>query len=211
MTRARVVLFVALLALGLAACGGGVSTPPRDDDPDTLSRVSASVVGYADTDAVVVEGRSTASGALIALGVLHGFAARLDLELIDPADIPGGALMPPDLPNCDVALTPASLRTADFVDVRSPDGSLTLQLRNRPFGAEPVGSEYYGFMVANVDGSIAVTCDDGDVQVSLDATVQAGWNVVGVRITAYEEGVFIRLEGASIDAVPADAAWYVAP
>lgn len=150
-----------------------------------------------DTDAVVVEGRSSASGALIALGALHGFAARLDLELIDPADIPGGALMPADLPTCDVALTPASLRTADVVDVRSPDGSLTRQLRNRPFGAEPVGSEPYGFMVANVDGPIAVTCDDGDVQISLDATVQAGWNVMGVRSTAYEEGVLNRLEGAS--------------
>lgn len=211
MMRARLIALVALIALGLAACGGGTSAPPTDDDPEPLAGLSSPVIGYPDSDAVAIEGRAGAGGALIALGVLHGFAARLDLELIAPSDIPGGVLQPVTLPGCDLTVTPANLRAADFVIVASPDASLALQLRNRAFGAERLGTEYYGFIIANVDGSIVATCDFGVQQVEFDTTLEAGWNLVRVRTTEYEAGVIERLVATTIDALPEEAAWYVAP
>jgi hypothetical protein len=45
------------------------------------------------------------------------------------------------------------LRIAEFVNVSNGDDSLTVQLRNRPPDAEVVGTEAYGFMLANVASS----------------------------------------------------------
>lgn len=210
MMRVRLIALVALIALGLAACGGGTSSPPPDDD-QTLTGLSTPVIGYAGTDTVVVEGRVSGVGALIGIGVLHGFAARLDLDLIDPTDIPGGVLVPIALPGCDLTATPTNLRAADFVNVARSDGGLVLQLRNRPFGAASLGTEYYGFLIANVAGSLVASCDYGVEQVEFDLTLDAGWNLVRVRTTEYDEGVIERLVATTIDALPDEAAWYVAP
>lgn len=211
MHHARELALVALTAFGLTACAAGASVTPPDDDPDPLRRVSTAVVGYPGQDAVVVEGRAGMIGDLLALGVLYGFTARLDLDLLDPADIPASLLAPPGLQNCVATVTPENLRVAEFVNITSSDASLVIQLRNRPPDAEIVGTVAYGFMLANVAGSISATCSVGIIELDVDIALQSGWNLVGQRITEYEMGVVERAESFSLDALPEEATWYVLP
>ena len=211
MDRAREFALVAVIAIGLAACDAGAPVTPPDDDSEPLRSVTAAVVGHPSPDAVVVEGRVGMVGDLLALGVLYGFSARLDLDLLDPADIPASLLGPPSLQDCDLTVNPENLRIAQFVNIASSDASLVLQLRNRPPDAEIVGTEAYGFMLANVGGSIAATCSIGIIELDLDLTLQPGWNLVAQRITEYEQGVVERAENVSLDVLPEEATWYVLP
>lgn len=211
MTRARELALVALTALGLAACAGGASTTPPDDDARPLVRFSAAIVGYPGTDAVLIAGRASHSGDLLALGVLYGFAGRLDLDLLDPADVPSNVLAPPSFGGCDLTVTPGNLRIAEFVSVNNGDGSLTIQLRNRPPEAEIAGTEVYGFMLANVVGSITATCTVGVIEVDVDLSLRPGWNLVAQRITGDDQGDPEHAETFTIDALPEEATWYVLP
>jgi hypothetical protein len=47
-------------------------------------------------------------------------------------------------------MTPATVRIADVIRIWSPDDSLSLDLRNRPFGGEPVGAQNDVFIGAGI-------------------------------------------------------------